>query len=80
MSVLENLLLLNPFFRSSASEALKWKIFNGIRHKSKEQSSPVKLKLDVDRDDAFDYEKLESKKYNLKAYKAILAETVEKVH
>lgn len=70
---------LNPFFRSSASEALKWNIFDKIRQKSKEQSSPIKIKLELDRDDAFEYEKLQSKKYDNKAYKVILAKTVEKV-
>ena len=55
-SILDNLLLLNPYFRCSASESLKWKMFNQIRDKSMETSAPFKLNLDVDRDDAFDYE------------------------
>ena len=80
ISILENLLLINPFFRSSASEAIKWKIFNVIRDKKKEQSSNVKLKLDVDSDEAFDYEKCVSKVYDLKAYKKILKKTVDTVH
>jgi len=40
VDVLNNLLCLNPFFRASASEALKWAIFKDFRVKSKDSSSP----------------------------------------
>ena len=38
--VLNKLLCINPFFRASASEALKWDIFEHIRVKSKDSSNP----------------------------------------
>ena len=68
---------MNPFFRSSASEALKWKIFDKIRDKHLESSAPTKLYLDVDRDDAFDYEKLDSTKFVLKDYKQMVHDLVK---
>ena len=68
---------MNPFFRSSASEALKWKIFDKIRDKHLESSAPTKLNLDVDRDDAFDYEKLDSTKFVLKDYKQMVHDLVK---
>jgi hypothetical protein len=77
---LDNFLLINPYFRSSASESLKWKVFSEIRDKSKETSAPGKLKLIIDRNDAFDYEKCESTKFDLKSYKKMIKETVFVVH
>ena len=40
VEVLNNLLCINPFFRASASEALKWDIFEHIRVKSQDSSNP----------------------------------------
>jgi uncharacterized protein YaaR (DUF327 family) len=80
VEILDNFLLVNPYFRSSASESLKWKVFRDVRNKSKEASAPGKLKLLVDRNDAFDYEKCESTRFDLSAYKKIIKETVIAVH
>ena len=80
VGILDNFLQLNPFFRSSASEALKWKIFDKIRDKRKECSAPENLHLEVDRDDAFDYEKLESTKFVLKDFKQMVFDLAQKVH
>jgi hypothetical protein len=51
------LLVLNPYFRSSAREVIKNKIFDDIRIPFNEKQSEVKLKLSVDQDEAFDYDK-----------------------
>ena len=80
IGLLDSLLRLNPFFRASASEALKFIIFDEVRDKSLEKSAPCKISLAIDRDEAFDYEEGISKKYKLKDYKQLLLETVDKVH
>lgn len=79
IDILDKLLCLNPYFRSSASEAVKWKVFDEFNNKKK-SNAPRKLKLEVDRDDAFDYEKSQSKKYVLKDYKQMVFEIADKVH
>tara|TARA_B110000285_G_C14574516_1_gene359410 strand:- start:23 stop:304 length:282 start_codon:yes stop_codon:yes gene_type:complete len=78
--LLDNFLCLNPFFRCSASEALKKNVFDDFRKKSKEKSAPQKINLAIDRDDAFDYEKCISTKYELKDYREIVLDTVNLVH
>ena len=50
------LLEFNPYYRWSASECLKSKYFDDIRNPELEESSSKKIMLDVDKDDAFDYE------------------------
>ena len=46
-----------------ANDIAKLQVFEDIRDKSKETSAPKKLNLDIDRDEAFDYEKVESNMY-----------------
>lgn len=41
--------------------------------------APYKIHLNIDRDDAFDYEKCVSKKYRLQDYKDIVKGMVKKV-
>lgn len=77
LSALGSLLFINPFFRSSASEALKLNIFDQIREKGKEQSAPKKILLDIDRDGAFDYETCESKNFGLSDYIRMVQEMSE---
>ena len=76
VETLDHLLLINPYFRSSATEAIKWKIFDKVRDKKNEGSAPSKIHLDIDRDEAFDYKKCVSKKYSLKDYKDIVKDMV----
>ena len=47
-SLVSWLLSFNPFYRCSASEALKSQIFDKIRDTKKEKSARVKLTLDID--------------------------------
>ena len=59
-----SLLELNPYFRQSALECLKDPIFDNIRISACEQSATEKLKLLIDRDEAFDYDTGKSKMYS----------------
>ena len=51
-----------------------------MRDKRKECSAPEKVHLEVDRDDAFDYEKLESTKFVFKDFKQTVFDLAQKVH
>ena len=70
--ILVCLVQLNPFFRWTPSELLKLPYFNDLRIPELEKSAPQKLKLDIDRDEAFDYENGVSKLYTKKDYIAII--------
>ena len=61
--ILENLLTVNPYFRWTASECLAHPIFNDIRVKANESVTIGKISLEIDEDDAFDYEKGTSNKF-----------------
>jgi serine/threonine protein kinase len=69
IKLLDSTLKFNPFFRFSANEALKSKLFDQCRSKKMESSAPFKISLDVDRDDSFDYTEGISNKYTLADYK-----------
>ena len=59
IEILKGLLEFNPNFRQTASELLKNPIFDSIRSKKFEQSSTNKIKLDIDAEGEYDYEKCE---------------------
>jgi len=54
---------LNPFFRESAAELIKLKVFDEVREKKSEKKASLKIKLDIDQDCAFDYDAGVSHKY-----------------
>ena len=74
LDVLQWLLRLNPYFRCSASELLKNPIFNKVRNPNLEKSAPFKIKLSIDKDEAFDYETGSSPQFKLKDYQAMIME------
>jgi len=74
--ILTSMLEFNPFFRSSAREILKHKIFDDIRIHENERQAPQKLKLEVDADDAFDYETGKSTKFTKEAYLKMIYQEV----
>lgn len=55
MEIMQNLLTINPYFRWTASECLAHPIFDDIRVLDNEKPSKKYIKLDVDQNDAFDY-------------------------
>ena len=78
--ILNNLLLINPYFRWTASECLAHPMFDDIRDSDAEVTSSKKLKLDVDQCDAFNYEEGISKKYKTNDYMQILLIEAEIIH
>lgn len=55
-AILKSLLEFNPFYRASAKDCLKSKIFDKIRVPALEEDAPFKITLDIDKEGAFDYE------------------------
>ena len=80
IKLLKNFLMFNPFYRYSASEALKCKVFDEIRDSKKEKSSHTKITLEIDSDEAFDYEKGSSPLFKLKDYQKIIEQEAQEVH
>lgn len=70
----------NPYFRITAKNALKSKLFDKIRLKEYEQPSPEKVKLEIYGESAFNYKDGTSEKYKTNAdFKKILAKECAKV-
>ena len=60
----------NPWFRKSPKELLKMSLFDQFRQESMEVDAPFKITLEIDQDEAFDYEKCKfSDKINLEYIK-----------
>jgi len=74
------LITLNPYFRFSASECLRSKLFDSVRMLQNEKSAPSKLILDVDTEDAFDYTIGKSTKYVIEDYVKMIEKEIEEVH
>ena len=54
--ILDSVIQFNPYYRKSASECLKIAYFDDIRDEEKEIHKLEKVMLDIDQDEAFDYE------------------------
>ena len=78
--LLRNLLCLNPYFRWSINECLQSPVFDNIRSEQLESSATHKIKLEVDNDDAFDYEDGKSYKFTRKDYILLLLSESEEIH
>ena len=78
--LLRNLLCLNPYFRWSINECLQSPVFDNIRSDQLESSATHKIKLEVDSDDAFDYEEGKSSKFTRKDYILLLLSESEEMH
>ena len=63
VALVKRMLEFNPFFRISAADALKSKLFDGIRVPQFEQPSPKKVVIDGFLDESFDYNKFTSAKF-----------------
>jgi hypothetical protein len=64
----------NPYFRYSATEVIANSCFDLCRSKPKQKSIKLKLMLDIDKDEAFDYEKGISEVYKLSDFQNIIAQ------
>ena len=52
VDILESMTEFNPYFRPSAKELLKNKIFDSIRKKKLEEKAPYKIMVDTDHCDS----------------------------
>ena len=48
IKLVAEILQLNPFYRCSAAEAIKLKLFDEVREPQIEKSAPYKIKLEID--------------------------------
>ena len=83
---MNKLLVFNPFFRMTALEAIQCKVFDSVRNVKKEsiiqqisKSAIHDIKLEVDRDDAFDYENTSNAKFSVDDLKSILAKEIKEI-
>mmetsp|Transcript_40448 Transcript_40448/g.61701 ORF Transcript_40448/g.61701 Transcript_40448/m.61701 type:complete len:85 (+) Transcript_40448:1223-1477(+) len=68
------MLQFNPFYRKSASELLKLKVFDKVRSAKMEAAPSEKLLIPVDAPDCYDYEENCNKKFDLSDFKSMLKE------
>ena len=71
---------MNPYFRWSPGECLASSLFDGIRSQELEEPPIHKIRLEIDQDDAFDYETGKSNKFTREKYIKILLDEAEKIH
>ena len=64
----------------SPRELLKMPYFDDIRILDNERSAPHKLKLQIDADQAFDYELGQTTKYSKKDYMQMVFQEAQQVH
>jgi hypothetical protein len=67
----------NPFFRYSAQECLFDSAFDDIRDRDSIMDSNVKLILNVDKQDSFDYQNDRSLSYDMQDLKLAIEEEVK---
>lgn len=72
IQILEKMLEFNPYFRWSAAECLNSTYFDDIRNPSLEKYASKKLILEIDQDDAFNYQTGESSKFTRQSYLEII--------
>ena len=77
--VLKGLMEFNPYFRLTPKECLKSPLFDKIRVPILERDAPLKIFLDIDKDDAFDYHTQQSKEFTMPRLRQILLEEIHKV-
>ena len=64
VELLKSMIEFNPYFRSTASECLKCPYFDAIRVPQLEQQAPSKIYLEIDQEDACDYQSGASMKFS----------------
>ena len=78
--LLLSMLELNPYFRSSIKECLNFEIFDAIRVRDLEEDAPWKIHLDVDQEDAFNYDNVDQSPYNINDYRKKIIKEINKLH
>ena len=77
IDLLKSLIQLNPYFRKSAGECLKNQVFDEIRQPQNECSAPSKIKILVDKDEAFNYATGKSELYTHDDFMKMLDDEIE---
>ena len=79
ISILQNLLEFNPYFRKKPEDLLKMGIFDKHRADHKEFLVPptIQIKLEIDEKKAFNYEKSEFSKLTIQDLKNLLLNEVD---
>ena len=62
----------NPCFRYSATECISSSCFDFCRDKDTQKSGKVKFILDIDSEDAFNYDTGKSEKYSFRDYQNMI--------
>ena len=73
---MNDMLQLNPYIRQSARELLRNRYFDKVRSPANEHQNPQKVKLPVDSDQAFNYEKGESETFSKLHYMEMMREVI----
>ena len=76
-NTLDSMLQFNPYFRGTASDLLKNKIFDNIRDPKMEEPAPFKIVLEYDEANCFDYSECKSKTHDLEDLKRIFRQEIE---
>ena len=79
LEMLSQMLSINPFFRPTAKECLSNPIFDAVRDTTKEVSISQKIKLEIDSDEAFDYDSGGSGMFTVNDYTQIILNEVEEM-
>ena len=72
MTIFEQMLQFNPYFRYPAEELLKSSIFDEIRNPEMEKPAPYRIDTSIDLPGEFDYDALKSRKFTQEDYMKIL--------
>jgi hypothetical protein len=75
--MVRKLLEFNPYFRWSAYECLKSSYFDKVRNSHQEKHPKGKILLEIDQEDAFDYENAKSFKFTKNDFLEILSKNAE---
>lgn len=79
LELLASMLRFNPYFRVTAQEALKSKVFDDIRVAHFEKTSHHKIQLELYEDGAYDYKNHTDHMLRMKDLRKTLAKEMKKV-
>lgn len=79
IEMVNKLLEFNPYFRWTAHECLKSSYFDNIRNHNTEKHPKKKIMLEVDQDEAFNYEQGNSPMYSKDDYLKVIYKNAEMV-
>lgn len=78
-NLVEGLLQFNPYLRYSAKECLKSSIFDQIRVPALEKDAPFKIRLNIDKEDAYGSDKDIQTKFTAKNLRKKMMKEISKI-